>query len=81
MAVNHANIFDQLEILTTELNKDEFIYGFMTAFDFKKSTLTAIRQGGSRNMANEPGHVGLKNSSTSSLWLRAKILKRYLMHG
>lgn len=60
MAVNHANIFDQLEILTTELNKDEFIYGFMTAFDFKKSTLTAIRQGGSRNMANEPGHVGLK---------------------
>ena len=61
MAVNHANIFDQLEILTTELNKDEFIYGFMTAFDFKKSTITAIRQGGSRNMANEPGHVGLKN--------------------
>lgn len=61
MAVNHANIFDQLEILTTELNKDEFIYGFMAAFDFKKSTLTAIRQGGSRNMANEPGHVGLKN--------------------
>lgn len=61
MAVNHANIFDQLEILTTELNKDEFIYGFMTAFDFKKSTLTAIRQGGSRNVANEPGHIGLKN--------------------
>ena len=60
MAVNHAKIFDQLEILTAELNQDEFIYGFMKAFDFKKSTLTAIRQGGSRNTANEPGHVGLK---------------------
>jgi hypothetical protein len=61
MAVNHANIFDQLEILISEPNKKEFIYGFMTAFDFKNSTLTAIRQGGSRNLAKEPGHVGVKN--------------------
>ncbi len=60
MAVNHANIFDQLEILTSELNKDEFIYGFMAVFDFKKSTLTAIRQGGSRNLATVPGHIGVK---------------------
>lgn len=61
MAVNHANIFDQLEILISEPNREEFIYGFMTAFDFKKSTIAAIRQGGSRNMAKEPGHVGVKN--------------------
>lgn len=62
MAVNQAKIFEQLEQLTHELNRDEFIYGFMAAFDFPKATITQVRQGGgSRNMAKETGHVGLKN--------------------
>lgn len=39
MAVNQARIFEQLEQITHELNRDEFIYGFMAAFDFPKSRL------------------------------------------
>ncbi|MBK5073630.1 class I SAM-dependent DNA methyltransferase [Budviciaceae bacterium CWB-B4] len=61
MAVNQAKIFEQLEQLTRELERDEFIYGFMAAFDFPKATITQVRQGSSRNVAKEAGHVGLKN--------------------
>jgi hypothetical protein len=61
MAVNQAKIFEQLEQLTSELNRDEFIFGFMTAFDFPKATITQVRQGGVRNVAKDTGHVALKN--------------------
>ena len=61
MAVNQAKIFEQLEQLASELNRDEFIYGFMTAFNFPKATITQVRQGGARNVAKESGHVALKN--------------------
>ncbi|GIU22203.1 putative DNA methyltransferase YeeA [Shewanella colwelliana] len=61
MAVNQAEIFEQLEQLTSELNREEFIYGFMTAFNFPKATITQVRQGGARNVAKEAGHVALKN--------------------
>lgn len=61
MAVNQAKIFQQLEQLTGEIDRDEFIYGFMTAFDFPKATITQVRQGGARNVAKEAGHVALKN--------------------
>ena len=37
MAVNQAKIFEQLEQLTSEIDRDEFIYGFMSAFDFPKA--------------------------------------------
>lgn len=61
MAVNQAKIFEKLEQLTRELDRDEFIYSFMAAFDFPKATITQVRQGSSRNVAKETGHVGLKN--------------------
>ncbi|AWS50252.1 DNA methyltransferase [Providencia rettgeri] len=61
MAINQAKIFEQLEYLTKELDPDEFIYGFMAAFNFPKATITQVRQGSSRNIAKETGHVGLKN--------------------
>ncbi|MDM3202878.1 class I SAM-dependent DNA methyltransferase [Citrobacter sp. Cf097] len=61
MAVNQAKIFEQLELLTRELDRDEFIYGFMTAFEFPKNTITLVRQGTNRNVAIEVGHVALKN--------------------
>lgn len=61
MAVNQAKIFEQLEQLTSEIDRDEFIYGFMSAFDFPKATITQVRQGGARNVAKEAGHVALKN--------------------
>jgi len=61
MAVNQAKIFEHLEQLVEKLEQDEFIYGFLTAFEFPKYTLSKIRQGGARNVAKEPGHVALKN--------------------
>ncbi|QNM17985.1 class I SAM-dependent DNA methyltransferase [Citrobacter freundii] len=61
MAVNQAKIFEHLEQLLESTEKNEFIYGFLTAFEFPKSTLSQIRQGGARNVAKEPGHVALKN--------------------
>ncbi|OCH36821.1 DNA methyltransferase [Vibrio cyclitrophicus] len=61
MAVNQAKIFEQLEQLVEASDSTEFIYGFLTAFKFPKATITQIRQGGNRNIANLEGHVGLKN--------------------
>ncbi|MCK7380352.1 DNA methyltransferase [Enterobacter cloacae] len=61
MAVNQAKIFEYLEQLVENHEQDEFIYGFLTAFEFPKATLSQIRQGGARNVAKEPGHVALKN--------------------
>lgn len=61
MAVNQAKIFEHLEQLVENAEQDEFIYEFLTAFEFPKATLSLIRQGGARNVAKEPGHVGLKN--------------------
>ncbi len=61
MAVNQAKIFEQLESLVESVDTNEFIYGFLTAFNFPKATITQVRQGGARNVAKIPGHVGLKN--------------------
>ncbi|WP_210444901.1 class I SAM-dependent DNA methyltransferase [Vibrio crassostreae] len=61
MAVNQAKIFEQLEQLVEVSDPSEFIYGFLTAFNFPKATITQIRQGGNRNIAKVEGHVGLKN--------------------
>lgn len=61
MAVNQAKIFEQLEKLVEAPEPSEFIYGFLTAFNFPKATITQIRQGGNRNVAKIKGHVGLKN--------------------
>ncbi|NGZ67574.1 class I SAM-dependent DNA methyltransferase [Vibrio aestuarianus subsp. cardii] len=61
MAVNQAKIFEQLESLVESVDTNEFIYGFLTAFNFPKATITQVRQEGARNVAKIPGHVGLKN--------------------
>lgn len=61
MAVNQAKIFEHLEQIVASPDRNEFIYGFLTAFEFPKATLSLIRQGGARNVAKEAGHVGLKN--------------------
>ncbi|WEA06424.1 N-6 DNA methylase [Pantoea dispersa] len=61
MAVNQAKIFEHLEHLVENPEQEEFIYGFLTAFEFPKATLSQIRQSGARNVAKEPGHVALKN--------------------
>ncbi len=61
MAVNQAKIFEMLEQLVEAPDPSEFIYGFLTAFNLPKATITQIRQGGNRNVAKLEGHVGLKN--------------------
>ncbi|WP_410706557.1 DNA methyltransferase [Citrobacter braakii] len=61
MAVNQAKILEHLEQLVGNPEQNEFIYGFLTAFEFPKATLSLIRQGGARNVAKETGHVALKN--------------------
>lgn len=61
MAVNQTKIFDQLEETVLSLNPNEFIYQFLTAFNFPKATITQVRQGSSRNVAKAEGHIALKN--------------------
>lgn len=39
MAVNQTKIFEQLESLVESVDTNEFIYGFLTAFNFPKGTL------------------------------------------
>ena len=58
--VNHAKIMDGLEQATSNLDKNEFIFSFLSAFDFPKSTITLLKNGNSRNVAKIEGHIGLK---------------------
>ncbi|PHM45532.1 class I SAM-dependent DNA methyltransferase [Xenorhabdus miraniensis] len=61
MAVNQTKIFDTLEEIVFSLNREEFIYNFLSAYNLPKATITQLRQGGSRNIAKESSHIGLKN--------------------
>lgn len=60
MAVSQASIIESLERACSDLNPDEFIFAFLDAYGFPKSTITRLRNGGdSRNVA--PGDdIGLK---------------------
>lgn len=61
MAVSQARIIESLERACSNLNPDEFIYAFLDAYGFPKSTITRLRNGGdSRNVA-EGNDIGLKN--------------------
>lgn len=60
MAVNQGRIIEQLESLVSEPDHSEFIFSFMLAFGFATSTVTQVKQGGSRNVATISGHVGIK---------------------
>ena len=60
MAVNQTKISDDLKALVTDVDKSEFIFGFMAAYGLPKATIAQIRQGDSRNLAKETGHVGVK---------------------
>src|SRR5690606_14018264 len=52
MAVSQASIIESLERTCSNLNPDEFIFGFLDAYGFPKSTITRLRNGGdSRNVA------------------------------
>lgn len=60
MAVSQASIIESLEQACSNLNPDEFLFSFLDAYGFPKSTITRLRNGGdSRNVAEGEG-IGLK---------------------
>ena len=62
MSINQTQLYDALQSLTQQADvKDEFIYGFLDAYGFAKSTITQIRNGAARNVAKAAGDVGLKS--------------------
>lgn len=60
MAISQASIIESLERACSNLNQDEFIFSFLDAYGFPKSTVTRLRNGDdSRNVA-QGSDVGLK---------------------
>ena len=60
MAISQASIIKSLELACSKIDPNEFIYSFLDAYGFPKSTITRLRNGGdSRNIA-EGNDVGLK---------------------
>lgn len=60
MVVSQASIIESLEQACANLNEDEFIFSFLDAYGFPKSTIKRLRNGGdSRNVAGG-GDIGLK---------------------
>lgn len=61
MSINQTQLYDSLQALTQQPDaKDEFIYGFLDAYGFAKSTITQVRNGGARNVAKVAGDIALK---------------------
>jgi hypothetical protein len=62
MAINQAEIFSNLEKLHKNLDKNEFIYDFLTCYGYAPATITLLKKG-DRNVAVNPksGEVALKN--------------------
>lgn len=62
MAVNQAEIFTNLERLHQNLDKNEFIYDFLSCYGYAPATITLLKKG-DRNVAINPksGEVALKN--------------------
>lgn len=60
MAFSQASIIESLEQACSNLIPDEFIFSFLEAYGFPKSTITRLRNGGdSRNVA-QGNDIGLK---------------------
>ncbi|WP_193087960.1 DNA methyltransferase [Advenella sp. FME57] len=60
MAISQARIIESLERACSNLHPDEFIFSFLDAYGFPKSTITRLRNGGdSRNVA-QGDDIGLK---------------------
>ena len=55
-----TEIEDRITDIINQNNRDEFIYDFLSVYDFPKATITKLRKG-TNNLAKEPGAVYLKN--------------------
>ncbi|WP_417521933.1 class I SAM-dependent DNA methyltransferase [Marinobacter sp.] len=60
MAVSQARIIESLEQACSNLNPDEFLYSFLDAYGFPKSTITRLRKGGDNRNVGEGDDIGLK---------------------
>ena len=60
MAISQARIIDSLELACSNLNKDEFIFSFLDAYGFPKSTITRLRKGGDNRNVAGGGDIALK---------------------
>lgn len=55
-----TEIEDRITDIINQSNRDEFIYDFLSVYDFPKATITKLRKG-TNNLATESGAVYLKN--------------------
>ena len=55
-----TEIEDRITDIIHHDNHDEFIYDFLSIYDFPKATITKLRKG-TNNLAKESGAVYLKN--------------------
>lgn len=55
-----TEIEDRITDIINRNNQDEFIYDFLSVYDFPKATITKLRKG-TNNLAKESGAVYLKN--------------------
>ncbi|WP_368648926.1 DNA methyltransferase [Castellaniella ginsengisoli] len=60
MAVSQASIIEALEKTCADLNRDEFIFSFLDAYGFPKSTITRLRNDGDSRNVGQGGDIGLK---------------------
>ncbi|WP_044412202.1 class I SAM-dependent DNA methyltransferase [Thiomicrospira microaerophila] len=62
MNKDHSKIIDDLEKAVIELDKDNFIYDFLSAFGIPKATITGLKKNtNGRNIGFEHGDIGFKN--------------------
>lgn len=55
-----TEIEDRISDIINKNDKDQFIYDFLSVYDFPKATITKLRKG-TNNLAKKPGEVYLKN--------------------
>ncbi|WP_323011971.1 DNA methyltransferase [Castellaniella sp.] len=60
MAVGQGSIMQALEKMYSDLNRDEFIFSFLDAYGFPKSTITRLRNGGDSRNVGQGNDIGLK---------------------
>lgn len=61
MAVNQADILENLEIICSDINKEEFIYDFLHAYDLPKSTITLLKKNDGKRNIGSGNDIALKN--------------------
>lgn len=60
MAVSQASIIESLEQVCAAVNEDEFIFSFLDAYGFPKSTITRLRNGDDVRNVGQGDDIGLK---------------------